>query len=462
MGYPTVEVVTDRLLGGLGPPAAHQRIVVRERIMTYADFLERKRSLAAPTGLSDVGDIHPMLHDWQADVVRWACKTGRAAIFADCGLGKTFMQLEWARLVADRTLIVAPLSVARQTVREAAKLGLDVRYARHGDECTSDGIWITNYEMLQHFDPGHFGAVVLDESSILKNVDGTTRRKLTEMLADVPFRLACTATPAPNDVSELCNHAEFLGIMPRNEMLAAFFVHDDDGWRPKGHAIEPMYEWMSGWSVALRKPSDIGYDDCGYDLPPLELVAEIVTSEIESEGQLFATDLGGVGGRAKVRRQTIDARVERAAQLAIGNDDQWIIWCGLNDEAEQVARAIGQDAVNVPGSWSPDDKADAIEAFQDGTIRVLVTKTSIAGFGMNFQNAHRMVFVGLSDSWESYYQAIRRCWRFGQAHPVTAHVVVSELEQQIVHNIQRKETEATRTAAGLIRHSPVNKNRIMS
>ena len=249
--------------------------------------------------------------------------------------------------------------------------------------------------------------------------------------------------------------------MPRNEMLAAFFVHDDEGWRPKGHAIEPMYEWMSSWSVALRKPSDIGYDDCGYDLPALDLVAEVVVSEIQSDGQLFATDLGGVGGRTKVRRQTIDARVERAAQLAIGNTDQWIVWCGLNDEAEAVAKAIGPDAVNVPGSWTPDQKADAIESFQDGTIRVLVTKTSIAGFGMNFQNAHRMVFVGLSDSWEAYYQAIRRCWRFGQQHPVTAHVVVSELEQQIVHNIQRKETEATRTAAGLIRHSPINKNRAM-
>jgi hypothetical protein len=426
-------------------------------VSSYREFLERKRRSVAPMGGEVAGDIHPILHPWQGEIVRWAIRTGRAAIFADCGLGKTFMQIEWARLIAPKSLIVAPLSVARQTSREASKLHIDVHYARHGDECKDDGIWITNYEMLEHFNPDDFGAVVLDESSILKNVDGTTRRRLTESLSGVPYRLACTATPAPNDVSELCNHAEFLGILPRNEMLAAFFVHDEDGWRPKGHAIEPMYEWMAGWSVALRKPSDIGYPDDGYDLPPLDVVAEVVEVAIESDGQLFATDLGGVGGRARVRRQTLDARVKRAAQLAAGGTDQWIVWCGLNDEAEAIASLIGPDAVNVPGSWTPDQKANAIEAFQDGKVRVLVTKPSIAGFGMNFQNAHRMVFVGLNDSWESYYQAIRRCWRFGQRHPVTAHIVVSELEQQIVHNIQRKEAEASRTADGLIRHSPITR-----
>lgn len=380
--------------------------------------------------------------------------TGRAAIFADCGLGKSFMQIEWARLMARKSLIVAPLSVARQTSREAEKIDAHVTYARHGSECNEDGIWITNYEMLEHFDPSEFEAVVLDESSILKNVDGTTRRRLTESLAEVPYRLACTATPAPNDVSELCNHAEFLGVMPRNEMLAAFFVHDDEGWRPKGHAIEAMYEWMSTWSVALRRPSDLGYDDAGYDLPPLDVVAQVVEVEIEAEGQLFATELGGIGGRSKVRRFTLDARAERAIDLATSDDEQWIVWCGLNDEADAVASAV-DDAVNVTGSMTPEAKADALERFQDGDIRVLVTKPAIAGFGMNFQNAHQMVFVGLSDSWESYYQSVRRCWRFGQQHPVTAHIVVSELEQQIVSNIRRKEHEASQVAAGLVRHSAI-------
>ena len=424
--------------------------------MSYTEFLARKQKAAHQIGMSiEPEEVNPILHEWQRDIVSWAVRTGRAALFADCGLGKTFMQLEWARLMSDRTLILAPLSVARQTVREASKLGLEVVYVRDGAEAVGPGLWITNYEMLDHFDASTFGAVVLDESSILKNVDGTTRKRLTTQLATVKYRLACTATPAPNDVSELCNHAEFLGVMPRNEMLAAFFVHDDEGWRPKGHALDPMYRWMSTWSVALRKPSDIGYPDDGYQLPPLNVHAEVVEVPIEQDGQLFATDLGGIGGRSKVRRETLTARVERAAELAVSSADQWIIWCGLNDEAKDVAAYIGADAVNVQGSWSPDAKAEAIEAFQDGEIRVLVTKPSIAGFGMNFQNCHHMAFVGLSDSWESYYQAIRRCWRFGQKSPVEAHVIVSELEQQIAHNIQRKEADAARTAAGLVRHSPV-------
>ena len=426
--------------------------------MTYQDFLARKQREAKPVGVTiDAGDIHPMLHDWQAEIVKWAVHRGRAALFADCGLGKTFMQLEWARLMGERTLIVAPLSVARQTVREAQKLDIDARYARTDDDAAGPGIWVTNYEMVDRFDVSAFDAVVLDESSILKNVDGTTRRYLTEKMATVPYRLACTATPAPNDVSELCNHAEFLGVMSRAEMLAAFFVHDEIGWRPKGHAVGPMYEWMSTWSVALRRPSDIGYDDTGYDLPPLRIIPEVVEVEIVPDGQLFATELGGIGGRSKVRRHTLDARCERATGLIASNDEQWIAWCGLNDEAAAIASALGSEAVNVEGSWSPDAKAEALEAFQDGRIRVLVTKPSIAGFGMNFQNAHRMVFVGISDSYESYYQSIRRCWRFGQASEVDVHIVVSGLEQQIIDNVRRKELEASESTSQLVHYSPLKK-----
>jgi hypothetical protein len=261
------------------------------------------------------------------------------------------------------------------------------------------------------------------------------------------MRLACTATPAPNDVSELTNHAEFLGIMSRPEMLAAYFINDEKDWRLKGHAADPMYKWMTTWAQALRKPSDLGYSDEGYNLPPLEIIAEPVQVDLVPDGQLFATELGGIGGRSKVRRETLDARVERTAALASGSD-QWIIWCGLNDEARALGEIDG--AVNVEGSWSPDDKAEAMEAFQDGEIRVLVTKPSIAGFGMNFQNCARMAFVGLSDSYESYYQSIRRCWRFGQDRPVKAHVVVSELEMAIVENVKRKETEAALMTDALI------------
>jgi hypothetical protein len=291
--------------------------------------------------------------------------------------------------------------------------------------------------------------VVLDESSILKNVDGTTRRRLTEACREVPLRLACTATPAPNDVAELTNHAEFLGVMSRAEMLAAYFVHDEKMWRVKGHAVEPMFRWMASWAVAMRCPSDLGYSDEGYDLPALTILPDVVDVPIVPEGQLFATDLGGIGGRAAVRRATLDARVERTAMLA-SESGQWIVWCGLNDESAGVADRIGSDAVNVEGSWAPEAKAEALESFQDGDIRVLVTKPSIAGFGMNFQNAHQMVFCGIGDSYESYYQAIRRCWRFGQANPVEVHVVVSELEQQIVENVRRKETEAGVTTERLV------------
>lgn len=424
--------------------------------MSYAEFLAGKQRRSERVGPAvDPGDAHPMLHDWQAEIVSWTARTGRAAIFADCGLGKTFMQLEWARLIADRTLILAPLSVARQTVREAHEIDVDARYVRDGAQAEGPGVWVTNYEMADRFDPATFDAVILDESSILKNVNGRTRQRLTTSLAQVPYRLACTATPAPNDVVELCNHAEFLGRMPRNEMLAAYFVHDEIGWRPKGHAIGPMYQWMATWSVALRRPSDLGFDDDGYDLPPLNIIPEIVEVELSAEGQLFPTELGGIGGRSAVRRSTLDARCERAAGLADG-DEQWIMWCGLNDEADTLARSI-DGAVNVHGALDPDEKAEALEAFQDGDIRVLVSKCSIAGFGMNFQNCHRMAFVGLSDSWESYYQAIRRCWRFGQQCPVDAHIVVSDLERQIVDNIRRKETDAAHSASELVRYSPLRR-----
>jgi hypothetical protein len=265
-----------------------------------------------------------MLHPWQAELVTWACKVGRAAIWADTGLGKTVMQIEWARLVVKEghaSLIVAPLAVCQQTVREAAKLGIDATYVRHGDEIDGPGLWVTNYEMVQHFDPAAIGAIVLDEASILKQSDGKTRTKLIQQFADVPYRLACTATPAPNDPEELTNQAEFLGHSTRVNMLAAYFIHDDEGWRMKGHARTPMMKWMATWAVAIRKPSDMGYPDDGYILPGLDIKSHLINVEIEAEGQLFATDLGGVGGRAKVRRDTLRARCERAAEIINADPD---------------------------------------------------------------------------------------------------------------------------------------------
>jgi superfamily II DNA or RNA helicase len=418
--------------------------------MDYVSFLESKRRAAPIAGIDSTHiELHPSLFPHQDEIVRWALRQGRAAIFADTGLGKTAMQLQWAKHISDRTLILAPLSVARQTVREARRLDVDVRYVRSPDQIDGDGIWITNYEMAHHFNPSTFGAVVLDESSILKNHIGSTRTQLINQWSSTRYRLACTATPAPNDVTELCNHAEFLGVMPRNEMLAAYFVHDDDGWRLKGHAVIPMYRWMASWAIAVRRPSDLGYDDSLYDLPPLNIHGEIVEVEMKPDNQLFATDLGGIGGRSAVRRSTLEARSERAISIA-RRPEQWIVWCGLNDEADTIAAALGDDAVNVEGSWSPESKAEALEAFQDGHIRVLVTKPSIAGFGMNFQNCHQMIFCGVNDSYEAYYQAVRRCWRFGQTSPVDVHIVVSELEQQIVDNVRRKESEAANMTAQLV------------
>lgn len=414
----------------------------------YAEFLHRKRRRAPEVGVHiRDSDMHPALRPHQAAGIRWAGGVGRAALWWDCGMGKTLAQVEWARLAGRRALIVAPLSVARQTVNEARMIDVDVRYIR--EPSGGPGVFITNYEMVHRVAPESFDAVVLDESSILKNVDGRTRRVITEAFSRTPMRLACSATPAPNDVAELTNHSAFLGVMSREEMLAAYFVHDEKHWRMKGHAAGAMFSWMRTWAQTARRPSDIGYDDDGYNLPDLRITQIVASSDITpGDGQLFATDLGGVGRRAQVRRETLDARTEAACELA-GRPGQWIVWCGLNDESTACAAGIA-GAVDVPGSWEPERKAEALEAFQDGSIRVLVTKPSIAGFGMNFQNAHQMVFVGLSDSYESYYQAIRRCWRYGQTEPVDVHIVTSELEQQIVENVKRKEQEASQWADMMI------------
>jgi hypothetical protein len=415
----------------------------------YAEFLARKRRQHHTTGVDVAdGDLSPHLHDWQARITATALRRGRCGVFADTGLGKTRMQVEWARLAAPRSLILAPLSVARQTVREAERIGVDVRYVRSPDQVT-DGISITNYEMADRFDASMFGAVALDESSILKNFTGATRTALIEQWRFTPMRSSWSATPAPNDVTELTNQAEFLGVMPRNEMLAAYFVHDDDGWRLKGHAADPMFRWMTTWAIAARRPSDVGGDDAPYNLPPLNISSLVVDVEIEQDGQLFATDLGGVGGRAAVRRSTLDARVAAAAEK-LSEPGQWIAWCGLNDEANAITKLV-DGAINVEGSMSPDDKAAAFEAFQAGEVRVLVTKPSIAGMGMNFQQCHQMVFIGLNDSFESFYQSVRRCWRFGQQQPVDVWVAVSAIEQQIVDNVRRKETEVAGWVDRLVR-----------
>ena len=416
----------------------------------YQEFLRSKIPTVPAQGPEvPASDIHPMLFPFQRDLTRWAIRKGRAAIFADTGLGKTFMQLEWARLVTrGKALIVAPLSVARQTIAEARKLGLEVHFSRDG---SAHPLTITNYEMIDSVDPSQFDAVVLDESSILKGLDGKTRAKLCELFSKTPYRLCCTATPAPNDIAEIANHAEFLGIMSRVDMLATFFVHDDEGWRLKGHAEQPFYKWLASWGMSVRKPSDLGYDDDGYILLPLKVTPVWVDTQLDPGDALFWTGLKGIEDRSRVRKGTIEERVAVAAELVNGDEDQWIVWCGLNEESKQMTAAI-QDAVEVEGSDHPEDKAEAFESFQDGDIRVLVTKGKIAGFGMNFQNAHKMLFTGLSDSWELYYQCIRREWRYGQKHPVEVYVVLSEAERPIWDNVQRKQEESDHMATKLVEH----------
>lgn len=401
----------------------------------------------------DPGDLHKSLKPFQRRIVTWAAHVGRPAVWADTGLGKTRMQIEWCRIVGGTSLIVTPLAVAEQTVEEAAKIGVAARYIRDVSQIDGPGLYVTNYEMVPKIRGSQWDAVALDESSILKQSDGKTRNMLIEAFAETPFRSAWSATPAPNDPAELTSQAEFLGHSTRDNMLAAYFIHDSDGWRLKGHALDPMVAWMTSWAIAIKRPSDLGCEDDGYILPGLNIISESVAADVTvPEGELFAYALGGVGGRAQVRRETLGARVDRARELIESEPgEQWLVWCGLNDEAEALARAI-PGAVNVHGAMSPEDKARELLAFAHGSTRVLITKPSIAGMGLNFQSCARMAFVGLSDSYEAYYQCIRRCYRFGQSRVVNAHIVLSEIEGQIAANVRRKESEANRVVAALVAH----------
>lgn len=375
-------------------------------------------------------------------------------MWADCGLGKSFIQIEWAKQIPGDVLILAPLAVASQTVAEASKLGVDVNYRRHGDDVTS-GITITNYEMLEHFDVARFTGVVLDESSILKNYTGAFRNLIIESFGRTPFRLACTATPAPNDHMELGNHAEFVGAMSRTEMLSMFFVHDGgetSQWRLKGHAESAFWKWVCSWAVMLRKPSDLGYDDNGFVLPPIEIHRCVVESGTAGDF-LFPMEANTLQERIAARRNTVEDRALECVRLINDHpDDKWVVWCGLNSEQERVAELLGERCVSVTGSDAPDKKIKAEQDWRLGSVPVIATKPSIMGLGLNWQHCHRQIFVGLSDSWEEYYQAVRRCWRFGQTQSVDVYVVTSSVEGRVVENIKRKEADANRMAMEMVDH----------
>lgn len=422
--------------------------------MIYENYLRRKLSTVPPTGIDGGFVVPSSLFPHQSSLTAWAIRRGRAAIFADTGLGKSRMQLAWAdavrRHTKGRVLILAPLAVAQQTVAEALSIGIEAVHARDASQADA-GIVVTNYERLHKFDASAFSGVVLDESSCIKHHDSKTLRVLMESFRSTPFKLCATATPAPNDWTELGTHAEFLGICTRQEMLAEFFTHDGGDtsiWRLKGHARHIFWRWVCSWGALVRRPSDLGFDHSAYELPPLHLHEHAVETEMPTNGMLFASEAQTLSERRDARRMSIADRVADCASIVNADREAWVVWCDLNAEGDALRVAL-PDAVEIRGSDDADEKERRLADFAAGRIRVLVTKPSIAGFGLNWQHCARMAFVGVTDSFESYYQAVRRCWRFGQTRDVHVHVFASDAEGAVVANLKRKERDALQMAESL-------------
>jgi hypothetical protein len=420
----------------------------------YESFIASKRFADVPTGFDCDVPVGP-LFDFQAACVKWALKRGRAALFEDTGLGKTVQQVTWAKEVCKHTggnvIIAAPLCVAQQTVEEAAKIGIEIKYCRHDSE-VEDGITITNYEMLDQFDLDSFIGVVLDESSVIKAVNGKTRKFITDSFRRTPYKLSCTATPSPNDWMELGNQAEFLGVMTAVEMLSTFFTHDggDTGkWRLKGHGKVKFWEWMATWAICIRSPADLGFDGSAYVLPKLNLHEHVVSGGELLSGHLFATVAQSLSERRQAKKDSIDDRLELAARLANETDGPVIVWCHLNEESERLTKMI-RGAVEVTGSMTAQQKTENVMAFTHGEARVLVSKPSICGAGMNWQHCNQMVFAGMNDSFEEFYQAVRRCYRFGQKREVNAHIITAETEGAVKDNIRRKQEQANTMAGEMV------------
>lgn len=428
--------------------------------VSYDAFLDRKTQAHAASGF-DPSWIPEFLFPFQQVLTEWASRQGRAALFADCGLGKTPMQLVWAQNVIQHTgrpvLIVTPLAVSYQTAAEAEKFGIDAQVSRTGS--LADRITITNYERLHLFDPEVFGGVVCDESSAIKAFDGVRRALVTEFMRKVPYRLLCTATAAPNDYMELGTSSEALGYLGHVDMLGRFFTNGAramyrlgghaQGWRFKGHAEEPFWRWVSSWARALRRPSDLGFSDEGFDLPPLEHRQHVVSAAAPQEGRLFDLPAASLREGRDEERRTLAERCGAVATL-LADADSAVAWCQLNAEGDLLTRLI-DGAVQVKGSDHPDAKEEALVAFGRGDIRVLVTKPTIAGWGLNWQRCHRMSFFP-SHSYEQYYQAVRRCWRFGQRSPVLVDVVTTEGGRTALANLGRKAAQADRMFDALVRH----------
>ncbi len=432
----------------------------------YGDFLDRKTQTKNNYGFAPVW-MPDFLFDFQQALVEWALEKGRAAIFADCGMGKTPMQLVWAENVVRKTngrvLILAPLAVAGQTVREAAKFGIEAR--RSHDGTAHPGITVTNYEQLHKFNPADFSGVVCDESSILKSFDGARKQEITVFMRKMPYRLLATATAAPNDFIELGTSSEALGYLGYMDMLNRFFKNDQNNsstkrgwalqggnlsgpkWRLKGHAELPFWRWVCSWARAIRKPSDLGFDDGRFILPPLIEREHLVDSEGVG-GYLFNMPAITLHEQRREQRQTLEERCAKVAELVNHTGEPALVWCHLNDEGDLLENLI-PDAVQVAGSDKDSTKEERFLAFSDGHARVLITKPKIGAWGLNFQHCNHILFFP-SHSFEQYYQGVRRCWRFGQERPVTVDIVTTEGGQNVLANLQRKAKQADAMFSNLV------------
>lgn len=412
--------------------------------MNYIEFLKSKVIKTVQSGF-DVDSLNNSLFDWQQACVRFLLKKGRAAIFADCGLGKTLQQLEWSSKVCEHTggnvLILAPLAVSKQTKREGQKFGYKVNICRSQEE-VKEGINITNYEMLDKFDASSFVGVVLDESSILKSYMGATKQRIIKAFQDTPYKLSATATPSPNDHMEILNQAEFLGVMKSSEALAIWFINDtthSGKYRLKNHAVKGFWEWVSTWAICMSKPSDIGYSDEAYILPKLTEVEEILDIDIPLvEGELVRKIDTSATGFNKEKRLTAEDRAIKCAEIVNSTDEQYVVWCNTDYEAEYLKKYI-PEAVEVRGSQKAEYKEQMAVDFIDGKFRVLISKAKIFGYGLNFQNCRNCVFCGMDYSYENYYQAVRRFWRFGQENEVMVYKVLGSTEQHILDVVKEKQ-----------------------
>jgi hypothetical protein len=417
--------------------------------MEYSEFLRDKQVLIRNKGF-EPGALPDKLFPFQKDLTRWAVRKGKAALWAGTGLGKTFMQLSWADQVVKHTgkpvLILAPLAVSKQTQHEGKKINVDVSTDKNGI------LWINNYEQLHNINPSDFVGICLDESGILKNFAGAFKNQIIESFYATPYKLCCSATPSPNDFTEIGNHAEFLNICTRSEMLSTYFVHDSgetQKWRLKGHAEKEFFTWLSKWAVMISKPSDLGYENGGFDLPPLRMHEHIVKSK-RTDGYLFHELARTLNERRQARKESLIERCRLAADLSKGSNEPWLYWCDLNYESDTLKNSV-ENIVEITGSQTNEMKEDRLFGFASGKYQKIVTKPKIAQFGLNFQHCHNMVFVGLSDSFEAMYQAIRRCWRFGQTDPVDVHIIISEKEGNVLQNVKTKEAKAEKMLEQMVK-----------